>query len=85
MTRSRAAPCRVLSTVRPPSEPRAFPSQGFGVVAEDKPFEEENLPDYQADHFYPARLGQIFNDRYQTVAKLGYGSSSTLWLARDLE
>lgn len=37
-----------------------------------------------ADRFYPVHLGEVFQDRYQTVAKLGFGSSSTIWLARDL-
>lgn len=43
------------------------------------------MPEYRPDHFYPVRLGEVFNDRFQTVAKLGYGSSSTIWLARDLQ
>ncbi|KND91668.1 Serine/threonine-protein kinase SRPK [Tolypocladium ophioglossoides CBS 100239] len=33
---------------------------------------------------YPVRLGEVFNDRFQTVAKPGYGSSSTIWLMRYL-
>jgi serine/threonine-protein kinase SRPK3 len=45
----------------------------------------QGMPEYNPDDFYPVRLGEIFNGRYQTVAKLGYGSSSTIWLARDLE
>lgn len=43
--------------------------------------EEEELPDYRADRFYPVQLGNIFQNRYQVVAKLGFGSSSTRWLA----
>ncbi|KAM0426076.1 hypothetical protein ACHAPT_008707 [Fusarium lateritium] len=43
------------------------------------------MPEYNPDHFYPVRLGEVFNGRFQTIAKLGYGSSSTIWLARDLE
>ncbi|UNI24803.1 hypothetical protein JDV02_010525 [Purpureocillium takamizusanense] len=43
------------------------------------------MPEYRPEHFYPVRLGEVFNDRFQTVAKLGYGSSSTIWLARDLQ
>ncbi|RSM07405.1 hypothetical protein CEP52_005268 [Fusarium oligoseptatum] len=57
----------------------------FDVIDKDQPIEEESMPEYNADHFYPVRLGEVFNDRFQTVAKLGYGSSSTIWLARDLE
>ncbi|KAE8352712.1 kinase-like protein [Aspergillus coremiiformis] len=47
-------------------------------------FEEENTPYYDPARFYPARLGSILNGRYQIVTKIGYGSSSTIWLARDL-
>ncbi|KAJ4183352.1 hypothetical protein NW755_009843 [Fusarium falciforme] len=43
------------------------------------------MPEYNPDHFYPVHLGEVFNGRFQTVVKLGYGSSSTIWLARDLE
>ncbi|KAM6511930.1 hypothetical protein FALCPG4_016917 [Fusarium falciforme] len=43
------------------------------------------MPEYNPDHLYPVHLGEVFNGRFQTVAKLGYGSSSTIWLARDLE
>lgn len=46
--------------------------------------EEETLPRYCSRHFYPVRLGEIFDERYEVVAKLGYGASSTVWLARDL-
>ncbi|TWU70510.1 hypothetical protein ED733_000831 [Metarhizium rileyi] len=47
--------------------------------------EEEKTPYYDTRHFYPARLGEILHDgRYQIATKLGHGSSSTVWLARDL-
>lgn len=46
--------------------------------------EEEKTPDYHPDRFYPARLGQILNQRYQLATKLGFGANSTVWLARDL-
>jgi hypothetical protein len=48
-----------------------------------EPVEEEKTPYYHRQ-FYPAHLGQILNERYQIATKLGYGSSSTVWLARDL-
>ncbi|KAH7342930.1 CMGC protein kinase [Rhexocercosporidium sp. MPI-PUGE-AT-0058] len=48
------------------------------------PFEEELLPHYNAEHFYHIQTGKIFNDRYQTISKLGFGGGSTVWLARDL-
>ncbi|TKA70545.1 hypothetical protein B0A49_05806, partial [Cryomyces minteri] len=45
---------------------------------------EELVPGYNARDFYPVNPGQVFHDRYETTAKLGCGSSSTVWLARDL-
>lgn len=50
-----------------------------------QPIEEEKTPYYDPKRFYPARLGEVLNDRYQIVTKLGYGTSSTVWLARDLK
>jgi hypothetical protein len=61
----------------------SFPVSGFKTIDADQPIEEEELPGYHAHRFYPVRLGEVFQSRYQTVAKLGFGSSSTWWLARD--
>jgi hypothetical protein len=46
--------------------------------------EEELLSYYNANEFYPVQHGKIYNERYQTIAKLGFGGGSTVWLARDL-
>ncbi|RAH58553.1 CDK4/6 [Aspergillus piperis CBS 112811] len=46
--------------------------------------EEETLPWYSPERYYPVRLGEIFQSRYQVVGKLGYGGYSTIWLCRDL-
>ncbi|KAL4779793.1 kinase-like domain-containing protein [Aspergillus varians] len=46
--------------------------------------EEENSPYYNPAYFYPARIGEVLNGRYQIATKLGHGSRSTVWLARDL-
>jgi serine/threonine-protein kinase SRPK3 len=48
------------------------------------PLEEETTPYYDPRYFYPARLGEVVNQRYQLATKLGFGTSSTVWLARDL-
>ncbi|ODA80587.1 hypothetical protein RJ55_03546 [Drechmeria coniospora] len=72
------------SVPRPRSEARAFPVSGFDAISQDQAIEEETIPEYKAEYFYPVRLGEVFHNRFQTVAKLGYGSSSTIWLARDL-
>ncbi|KAI9162800.1 Cytochrome P450 monooxygenase apf7 [Paramyrothecium foliicola] len=35
--------------------------------------------------YHPVDCGDIFNNRYEVVRKLGYGSSATIWLAVDNE
>jgi len=55
------------------------------VLPADKPVEEEILPGYDPDDFCPIDPGDIFNDRYQAIAKIGFGSVSTVWLAKDLK
>ncbi|KAG9783905.1 hypothetical protein KCU88_g2949, partial [Aureobasidium melanogenum] len=49
-----------------------------------KAIEEETLPKYNAESFYPARLGETLNDRYKLLVKLGFGMTATVWLAQDL-
>lgn len=64
---------------------RAYPSTGFEVLPVNRRFEEETLPGYKADHYYPVRIGDVFQERYQVVAKLGFGGGSTVWLCRELK
>lgn len=46
--------------------------------------DHEDLENYTADGFHPVRIGDRFEDgQYQIVHKLGFGGSSTIWLARD--
>ncbi|KAK3900751.1 kinase-like domain-containing protein [Staphylotrichum tortipilum] len=63
---------------------RIFPSDGFEAIPLGEEVEEETVPDYKGERFYPVQLGQVFQSRYQVVAKLGYGTASTIWLCRDL-
>ncbi|KAM3529348.1 hypothetical protein MY4038_005465 [Beauveria bassiana] len=65
-------------------QPRQFPTTGFEVVDPAQKIEEERLPLYVRDEYYPMRIGEVVHEHYQVVAKLGYGTSSTVWLARDL-
>lgn len=48
-------------------------------------FEEERYPNYKAHQYYPVQLEQTFASRYRVIAKLGYGTASTVWLSRDLK
>lgn len=54
-------------------------------IHSNAPMEEELLHHYNAEKFYPVRIGQVLNNKYVVAGKLGYGSASTIWLCRDLE
>jgi len=69
---------------RSPSPRRELPSSGFDVLDATEKFEEEEYAWYSALQYYPVRLGEVFNSRYQVLGKLGYGAHSTVWLCRDL-
>lgn len=44
----------------------------------------EQIEDYRWGGFHPVSLGDTFgNGRYRVLHKLGFGGSSTVWLARD--
>jgi hypothetical protein len=62
------------------NSPHAHPD----TISAFKQIEEETLPKYNVNAFYPTRLDEVMNDRYQVVAKLGFGVTATVWLARDL-
>lgn len=64
--------------------PRQFPSSEFEVIEPSQPVEEERLPFYNQKDYYPMRIGEVIKDCYQVVAKLGYGTSSIVWLCHDL-
>ncbi|KAK2759995.1 hypothetical protein FQN54_002731 [Arachnomyces sp. PD_36] len=71
----------MMSSSSPPT--REF-SRSFPELTEKRPIEEEDIPSYRAEQFYPVHIGEIFDSRYQVVSKLGFGTSSTVWLCRDL-
>ncbi|WPG98698.1 Serine/threonine-protein kinase SRPK [Acrodontium crateriforme] len=66
-------------------KPLVFPNEGIFSIPANRKIEEETIPGYVATRYYPVRIGQIFHDRYQVVGKLGFGITSTVWLARDLD
>ncbi|OJJ97890.1 hypothetical protein ASPACDRAFT_1857911 [Aspergillus aculeatus ATCC 16872] len=59
-------------------------TSGCELIDASTKIEEETLPSYTPESYYPVEQGEIMNDRYQVVSKIGYGGSSTVWLARDL-
>lgn len=46
---------------------------------------EEGRAAYHPGGFHPVYIGDIFNDRFKVLNKIGYGRYSTVWLVRDLQ
>ncbi|KJK79951.1 hypothetical protein H634G_04190 [Metarhizium anisopliae BRIP 53293] len=65
-----------VSTTASPDSPVLWPAS--------TPIEEEELPGYVDEDYYPTRIGQVFESRYRVLCKLGRGTGSTVWLAKDL-
>jgi len=72
---------RALASLRVP--PPVATTVSPTILPSDVPIEEEIVPNYNPQHFYPVNPGDIFY-RYEMTAKLGCGSCSTVWLARDI-
>lgn len=65
--------------------PSNFSNPNFVRIPASQAIEEETIPGYVAARYYPTKIGEILKSRYQVVGKLGFGASSTAWLARDME
>ncbi|KAL4955532.1 kinase-like domain-containing protein [Aspergillus filifer] len=65
--------------------PLNFNNPNYGTIHPDQKIEEETVPDYAASRYYPTKIGEVIRNRYQVVSKLGFGITSTVWLARDME
>ncbi|KAJ5561753.1 serine/threonine-protein kinase [Penicillium sp. DV-2018c] len=46
--------------------------------------DEEMLPGYNPASFYPANPSEVLAEKFQLLAKVGWGTKSTVWLARDI-
>lgn len=42
--------------------------------------DEERFPDYIAPNFLEVHPGDVLNNKYQLISKLGYGRNSSVWL-----
>lgn len=69
---------------KPPLLPLRFPTTGFEVIGKEYLLEEEQLKGFQEGWYYPVNIGEVFLCKYQVLGKLGFGVTSTVWLARNL-
>ncbi|KAK2808640.1 hypothetical protein FQN50_004504 [Emmonsiellopsis sp. PD_5] len=66
----------MASSCRSPSLPRKFPTSGFVTLDSKLKVEEEGLPSYVPEDYYPVMIGEVFVSRYQVVSKLGFVCTS---------
>jgi len=64
--------------------PRRFPTTGSTSIPSSVNVEEENWPWYTPQSFYPVHIGDVLHSKYQVLYKLGYGTTATIWMCRDL-
>ncbi|RAL07044.1 protein kinase [Aspergillus homomorphus CBS 101889] len=64
-------------------KPLTIPHSKHPLLTDDS-IDEEHLPGYCSKDYYPAKPGEILADRYQLITKLGWGSTSTIWMARNM-
>jgi serine/threonine-protein kinase SRPK3 len=53
--------------------------------SEFQSIDEEHVSWFNPMHFFQVQPGEFYNGRYKTIAKLGHGGNSTVWLAQDLQ
>ncbi|PGH31514.1 CMGC/SRPK protein kinase [[Emmonsia] crescens] len=73
------------ATLMSPLLVRNYSTAPHQLLPQDVKCEEEDLPGYKPEDFYPVRLGDVFESRYRVIAKLGFGVGSSVWLCRDLD
>lgn len=60
-----------------------FSNTSFKTLPTDQRIGEEAHDAISKGRYYPVRIGDVVQDRYQIVGKLGFGVGSTVWLAND--
>ncbi|KAI9857138.1 MAG: hypothetical protein M1813_008629 [Trichoglossum hirsutum] len=55
------------------------------ILPADTPIEEERIPGYDPKRFLLVNPGDLLNNRYRIVVKVGWGTTSTVWLAQDTQ
>ncbi|KGO70658.1 hypothetical protein PITC_055490 [Penicillium italicum] len=53
-------------------------------IPEHELVDEEGCVDYNSANFYPAKPGEVLAKKFQLIVKIGWGTQSTVWLARDI-
>jgi serine/threonine-protein kinase SRPK3 len=73
---SRLLPLKAPTPNQPVVIPKALPP--------DVPIEGELISGYNPKHFYHPNPGELLDGKFQLKAKIGWGTTSTVWLAQDI-
>eukprot|EP00727_Mastigamoeba_balamuthi_P013072 m51a1_g8388 putative srsf protein kinase 1 (645) ;mRNA; f:205355-207890 len=66
----------------------ASSSSGASGAEEDEDYsstDDEGTAGYRKGGYHPVAVGEVYNDRYRIVSKVGWGHFSTVWRATDLK
>lgn len=80
-----AAPVAESAESTTPAEPAE--SQEAGTLSSGLPDAElvdEGSEAYKPGQFHPVYIGDVYNEKYLVLNKLGYGLYSTVWLVKDI-
>jgi len=58
-------------------------SYSNGDGEDDDDDEQEDQEDYLPGGYHPVKIGDVYNQRYEVIRKLGWGHFSTVWLCHD--
>lgn len=71
---------------RAPLVPLNFPTTGVEIIPPSHLLEEEHYDEFKTGNYCPVKIGDVYaGGKYQVLGKLGFGSTSTVWLARNLQ
>ncbi|KAK3048122.1 hypothetical protein LTR09_010461 [Extremus antarcticus] len=76
---------RIFTVGQPELSPIRYPTSGFELLSAAAKIEEKRFEDGKSKRYYPVRLGECLATKYQVLGKLGFGSTSTVWHARDMQ
>lgn len=77
---SRSEPRTSVSSV----EEGAYPTESPDSSLYGSDEEQEDASQYCRGGYHPVVIGDVFDQRYRVVRKLGWGHFSTVWLCRDI-
>ncbi|EZG00074.1 CMGC/SRPK protein kinase [Trichophyton rubrum MR1459] len=82
LRRMASQPRRTMFSIK--KSPWEIPSNQGPSLPQHELVDEEICPGYNPASFYPAKPGEVLIKKFQLLNKIGWGSQSTVWLARNI-